>query len=236
MPFANMEKSYKNISWFFVLVFSVLVFGFRNYFSQIPQFKDFYYVHHIHLFTVFIWFVLLFIQPVLICRKKIQLHKAIGRTTYIFVPVMVFFMLLVMKAQYTKMVAANLPIEFCLGFLYLPTAAMLPFIIIYMLAIVFRRNPKVHMRYMVATAISLLGPGIGRINFGINDSTQAIMFAFALSDLFFIGLLVFEFFKTKFYKPYVVSLLVCLFFHGIYIFFPATSWWQGIAQKFVSCF
>lgn len=228
-----MEKSYRYISWFFVALFTISIFGFKNYFFQFPLFEKFSSVHHIHLITLIVWFLLLFIQPILIYKKKFQLHRILGKVSYFFVPVMVLFMLLVMKAQYNQMSAAKLPLDFSLGFLYLPTAAMIPFVIIYILAIVNKRNPVIHMRYMIATAVSLLGPGIGRINFGISDLTQSILFAFALSDLVFIGLLLFEFFKTKIYKPYFISLLVCLFFHGIYPYFPSTDLWQFVALKFV---
>ncbi|MEJ7646933.1 MAG: hypothetical protein WKF87_20215 [Chryseolinea sp.] len=134
------------------------------------------------------------------------------------------------------MAAEKLPEEFNLAFLYLPTAALIPFVLLYFLAIINKKTTKYHMRYMVSTAIALLGPGIGRINFGVTDMTQAVMFAFALSDLFFVVLLVFEYFKNKIYKPYIISLAICLFFHGIYPVFPSTNFWQTFASKFVLWF
>ncbi len=231
-----MEISYKYISWFFMALLAIILFGFQRYFLSFPGFNGFNYVHHIHSISLLLWFSMLFIQPVLIYKKKFALHRILGKVSYFLVPFIVFFTLMAMKTQYMKGVQEKLPHEFSLALLYLPAAALIPFVILYILAIVNRKKTKYHMRYMVATAIALLGPGIGRINFGIQDMTQAIMFAFALSDLFFIGLLVFEYFKNKIYKPYVISLAICLFFHGIYTFFPSTTLWQTIASKFVVWF
>ena len=231
-----MEKSYKYISYFFLALLAITVFGFKKYFLLFPNFEDFTYVHHLHSISLLLWFAMLFVQPILIYQKKIELHRLLGKFSYILVPFIVYCMLLAIKNQYLKGVEQNAPENINLAFIYLPTAAMVPFIIIYLLAILNKRKPKIHMRYMIATAVSLLGPGIGRIHFGFTDLTTAIMFAFALSDLFFIGLLAFEYFKTKVYKPYTVSLLICLFFHGIYPFFPSTDLWLLIARKLVLWF
>ncbi|MEO8854463.1 MAG: hypothetical protein ABI359_11840 [Ginsengibacter sp.] len=231
-----MEISYKYISWFFIVLLAITLFGFQRYFLSFPGFNGFTYVHHIHAISLLLWFAMLFIQPVLIYAKKFGLHRFLGKLSYFLIPFIVFFTLMVMKIQYMKGVQEKWPEAFNLAFLYLPAAALIPFVILYILAIINRKKTKYHMRYMIATAIALLGPGIGRINFGIQDMTHAIMFAFALSDLFLIGLLVFEYFKNKIYKPYLISLAICLFFHGIYPFFPSTNIWQFLASKFVVWF
>lgn len=231
-----MEKSYRFISFFFVALFAISVYGFKFYFSQFPQFEKFTWVHHIHVATLTLWFALLVIQPVLIYKKKIHLHRVLGKVSYFLVPVIIYCMLLAMKTQYVKTGSFGMQESARLALIYLPAAALIPFVILYILAIINKKKPRIHMRYMIATAVSLLGPGIGRINFGITEFTSAVLFAFALSDMFFIVLLVFEYFKTKTYSPYIISLLICLFFHGIYAFFPATGLWQFIAAKFVENF
>jgi len=142
-------------------------------------------------------------------------------------------MLAVMKVQYLKGQANHLPEKDILAFLYLPASALIPFVITYLLAIYYKRQPASHMRYIIAGAVTLLGPSIGRINFGIENITTAIIFAFALSDISLVGLLVYELFNRKHYTPYVISLLICIFFHGLFAFFPYTNLWQTIAAKLV---
>lgn len=231
-----MEKSYKYISYFFIILLAIIIFGFKRYFLSFPNFKGFVYVHHLHSISLLLWFAMLFVQPVLIYKKKIKLHRLAGKFSYLLIPIIIFCTLMVMKLQYVKIAESHAPENFNLAFLYLPTAALIPFVTLYILAIANKKKPKYHMRYMISSAVALLGPGIGRINFGITDMTEAIMFGFALSDSFFVGLLIFEYFKSKIYKPYFISFSICLFFHGIYPFFPSTKFWQTIASAFVYWF
>lgn len=229
-----MEKAYRQTSYFFISILLISFVGFfRSYFSTFPHFESFQYIHHLHLLSLLLWFVLLMVQPVLIYKKKVEWHRLLGKASYVLMPIIVLLMLAVMKVQYLKGQANHLPQKDNLAFLYLPVSALIPFIITYLLAIFYRHQPASHMRYIIASAVTLLGPSIGRINFGIKNITTAILFAFALSDIFLVGLLVYEFFNRKHYIPYVISLLICVFFHGLFAFFPYTNLWQAIASKLV---
>jgi Uncharacterised protein family (UPF0014) len=232
-----MEKDYKNISYFFVAVLVISIFGFfKSYFSLFPNFIGLTYVHHIHLISLLIWFALLILQPILIYQKKFQTHKNLGKFSYFLVPIMVFLMLMIAKFVYLQRAEHNVPEDINVGILYLSAGSLFPFVIFYVLAIINKKKPKYHMRYMIATSVALLGPGIGRIKFGFTDFTQAVMFAWALADLFLVGLIIFEYFKGKIYQPYVISLVICLFFHGIYPFFSSTGLWKTIASSFIHLF
>ncbi|MEO6286830.1 MAG: hypothetical protein ABIN80_05170 [Dyadobacter sp.] len=228
-----MERTYKHVSYFFVVILAILVFGFYNsYFSRFPNFTGLTYVHHAHTLLLLLWFAMLITQPILIYQKKPDMHRFIGKLSYVLFPLIVLSMLAAMKNQYFKLLP-QMPEAQSLAFLYLPTAALIPFVTLYILAIAFRKQPPKHMRYMIASAVALLGPGVGRINFGIADFNTAVMFAFALCDAFLVGLLIYEYVKEKYYYPYVISLLICAAFHYAFPWVPASSMWQGFAHAVV---
>lgn len=98
-----MEKGYKNIVYFF-LVISVIIFAgfYKSYFGLFPAFVAIKTIHHIHAFTLLLWLALLIIQPILIRQKKYKWHRILGKVSYVLVPLIFIFMLLVYKNQYLK--------------------------------------------------------------------------------------------------------------------------------------
>lgn len=228
-----MERAYKHVSYFFVAILTILFIGFyKSYFSQFPLFTGFTVVHHTHLILLLLWFAMLIIQPILIYRKRLDWHRLIGKASYVLVPLLIWSMLGVMETQYVKNIP-RMPEAQNLAFLYLPTSALIPFVTLYILAIIYRKKPALHMRYIIASAVALLGPGVGRINFGIQDFNTAVMFAFALCDVFLVGLLIYEYTKGKNYRPYLISLTICLLFHYAFPWFPGSAIWQTLAKGVV---
>ncbi|GAB3942205.1 hypothetical protein GCM10028805_06460 [Spirosoma harenae] len=231
-----MERSYKHVSYLFVAMLAIIIAGFyKNYFGKFPVFAGLSYVHHTHTMLLLLWFAMLIIQPILIYQKRLDLHRFIGKASYVLVPMIVWSMLAVMRRQYLRNLP-KMPEARNLASLYLPVSALIPFVTLYVLAIIYRKTPALHMLYMIASAIALLGPAIGRINFGFADFKLAVLFAFALGDVFLVGLLIYEFVKVKNYRPYLLSLLICMLFYDAFPWVPNSAGWQWIAQGFVRLF
>ncbi len=231
-----MERTYKNVSYFFVLLLAITVFGFyKSYFGKFPVFTGLTSVHHAHALLLLLWFAMLIVQPILIYQKRFALHRLLGKVSYVLVPVIVWSMLAVIKAQYIKNLP-RIPQTQNIAFLYLPVSALIPFVTLYVLAIIYLKKPALHMRYIIASAVALLGPAVGRINFGFTDFNTAVMFAFALCDMVLVGLLVYEYRRGKIYRPYLVSFLICLVFHYPFPWFPNSASWQWIGQGLIAHF
>ena len=160
------------------------------------------------------------------------MHRLVGKMSYFLVPLLVGSMLAAMKTQYLKN-APRMPEMQNLAFLYLPTSALIPFVTLYIIAVAYRKQSAKHMRYIIASAVALLGPGVGRLNLGITDFNMAVMFAFGLCDAFLIGLLIYEYTKGKHYYPYLVSLSICAIFHYAFPWVPGSAIWQGLAKTVV---
>ncbi len=81
-----------------------------------------------------------------------------------------------------------------------------------------------------------VGPGLGRINFGFTDFNTAVMVAFALCDIFLVGLIAYDYAKGKNYGPYLVATLIWVLFHSAFPWVPNSVGWQLLARGFVQLF
>lgn len=112
------------------------------------------------------------------------------------------------------------------------------FVLFYSLAIYFRRNTYYHLRFMVGTAIIMIGPAMSRTIFSyFPDAPTAYIFliplyvktglaaAFLLSDML----------KQKNWKPGFVLVMVFVFsdmvFHARY-----SDAWQAVGKFIVNAF
>lgn len=189
-----MEKAYRHISYLFIAVL-LLVFCafFKTYFGLFPRFTETTTLVHVHAVTILLWFAMLIGQPILIRTKQITLHRIVDRISYLLVPLMVISFLLMSRLHQScgkdlMMFAANF-------------SDISLFVVLYGLAIVYRHPVTYHARFMIMTILPFLGASVGRLpDFPISS---------AVLGLFIIlGLLLYERFTQRVYKPYVISLAV----------------------------
>jgi hypothetical protein len=194
-----MEKKYGYLGYALLLLFPLIFAGFyETYFKNFPVADKITYFEHLHALVAIMWVLLLVIQPILIRNKNYRLHKKLGRVSYF------IFSLLILSfvPQIIKVVKTE-PLEN----LFFPVADACLILTFYFLAIYYRRNIAKHMRYMIAGALVLLGPTIGRIGpilfrwSGI--FTQNVQYGIIYSIL--IGLLIYDTKKLRNNKPYVLA-------------------------------
>ena len=220
-----MEKAYRNISYFFgAVLLLVFIAFFKTYFGLFPRFTGTTNLIHLHVLTVLTWFALLIVQPILIVRKQVALHRLLGKLTYAFVPIMLILLLVV--ARTGQLHQKSLAI-FLVNILDVSL-----FVVLYSLAIIYRRNWAYHGRFMIMTILPFLGPALGRL--------PQIPLPPGVPHLLIIGgLLLYERFHRKVYRPYVISLLVFLAIFlpllGLFLFgMPVVEkcGWLFLAKKF----
>nr|WP_293844281.1 hypothetical protein [uncultured Arsenicibacter sp.] len=191
-----MEKAYRNVSYLFGGVLIVVFVAFyKTYFGLFPQFTGITTLVHIHALTILIWFGLLIIQPVLIVRKQVALHRLLGKATYGFVPLMIILLVLVARSGQLH--------EKHLGIFLVNILDVSLFTAFYSLAIAYRHNPAYHARFMVITILPFISPALGRL-------PQIPLPAGTPQLLIIGGLLLYERFHRKVYKPYLISLYIFL--------------------------
>lgn len=232
-----MEKGYKNLSLFFVIILGFVVWGFfRTYFGLFPSFKGIQTVQHFHGAMMLCWFAMLILQPLLIRYGKFSLHRKIGAVSYVLIPLLLLSIFMVARMGYYRD-AALVSKEQNLGSLALNLPDLFVFGTIYILAMVNRKNSAYHMRYMIATSTLMLGPGIGRafIIYGGMSFPLAITYALTITDLLVLGLIIYDLIKKNAVKPYLISFILIVGMHIIWQF-QLSWWWQAFADKFVQWF
>ena len=223
-----------NIVFLFIGIFICLIIGFhRTYTIYFPQFKGFHWEQHFHGAMLLIWMLLLLIQPLLIRFKKNNLHRNIGKLGYVFAPLVCYSIFAVSRMSYFRDISSR-PSEMLFGKLALDIPPLVLFGLFFLLSMINRKNSFVHMRYMIATGLLMLGPGLGRalIIFGEIPFPIAISISHYIDILVIILFLLYDIRKGNSYKPFLVILLMFFFLQLCWQYQDA-GWWQGIAKGFV---
>lgn len=111
---------------------------------------------NLHGTAMTLWFAMLITQPLLIRYGRRDLHRLLGRTSYVLFPLTVLTILLLAHHDLTLMKDA--------AFWRFGQSAALPltsagiFATAYALAIRHRRQTALHARYMIATSFALIPP------------------------------------------------------------------------------
>jgi hypothetical protein len=187
---------------------------------------------HFHALAGSLWFVLLIAQPLSIYYRRLTLHRALGRCSYVLAPLFVLAGVLLSHHRLASMSDQTFAAE---GYShYLPFYASVVFAAAYALGLRYRRVPQAHGRFMLLTATPLVDPVIGRILFFHFPPLpspwlyQAVTFALATAVA---GLLVFSYRAQPAARRALVtyfSLLVVLEL-GWFTFAPTTPWLYVVA-------
>jgi len=196
-----MDKKYRYLGYFLLLLIPLIFAGFyKTYFQSFPNFEEDIDAYiHIHAAIATLWVVILIIQPFLIVNKKTSLHKKVGRLTYFIFPLLILSFVPRIIRTYNLGEYPNL-------FFSLADGSLL--ILFYSLAIYNKKKTAKHMRYMIASALVLLGPTVGRIGpilLGWGDVlTQNVQYGIIYSIL--ISLVLYDKKNQKKYQPYLVAI------------------------------
>ena len=228
-----MEKTYENVSYFVVIILAFVLWGFyRTYFGLFPSFQGITNLQHFHGFMLLSWFAMLIVQPFLIRYHKFELHRNLGKLSYVQVPLILLSIFLVTEGQFHRM-APLIPRAQNLGALALNLPTIAVFGTLYMLAMINRKNSAYHMRYMIATSFLMLGPGIGRafIIYGHLPFPMAIDLSMMIEEALTVGFILYDFINKRPYKPYLITLLMLAGIHLLWAFRMSAPW-----QEFAGIF
>ena len=224
-----MDKKYRFIFLFFALILLLVPIGFRRYFAALLAGDNQSWTLHFHLMVMTLWCLMLIAQPILIAKKKNKIHKIIGRASWVLVPIILVSIWLVIRHSFFRM-EAHLSIEQNMQQVFFPFSQMLLFGVFYLLAILNTHNPRIHMRYIIVSSVSLLGPTVGRINFS-SVGLGSLDMDLWIMNLFLIGFIVYDLVNKKQYLPYYMGLGAYALMHWAYYSFSSTELWQIGAKK-----
>ena len=223
------------------LVFVVLAFW-PSYFSNLLDQPT--YHPHAHGIAMLLWCVLLIAQPYLIRSGRRELHRRIGKLSFALVLAIVLT-----TANFIHFRLGDIPVP------QLPPAAyyvlslilnaLLVFVVLFTLAIRYRKNTAIHARFMLCTVFPLFTPVTDRLigNYApglaafvpqIAGTAVLPVVGFALADLILIGLSIWDLRAGRRIYAFPVALGLLLAYHASVLTFYAFPFWQRFCSWFLN--
>jgi hypothetical protein len=183
-----------------VLALALAAF-FPSYFGRFPGFHGTSPSVHFHVATMLAWMALTIAQPILIRRRRFDLHRQLGRLSYLLLPLLAVGFWLVMRDGQRRHGQQDL---------ILATAfdAFLFFFLVGM-GLFYRKRRAYHGRFMMLSLVPFLNPTLGRL------ISPAVSVPFELALL--IALLVRARRRQEDVRPYAVALTALLGALGILV-------------------
>ena len=163
---------FPGFAWLLLLLIPLTFWGFYpSYFAKLFSMQ---LVYHAHAFFMILWVAMAIAQPFLILQKKTKLHKAIGKTSYLIMPMLFISSYIVIRHTYYNFINAQVAeletgtSTLAMDKIYSDAAAYIMIgvvyiiwlFIFYMLAIINRKKMLNHATYMFAAILTLLGPTV----------------------------------------------------------------------------
>lgn len=227
----DFEKS----GYFFIGLFALVLLGFwPSYFSKfIDGTADFNFYFHFHAVTATLWLILLIIQPILIRKKKILLHRSLGKFSYVLVPLIFISVMLLGHNRIT----GN---EEDLGLsLWIPFKDLFILGIAYFIAIRYRHSMQIHARGMIAAGIVLIEPALVRFILYVffpesGFAPEGYLATIIIIYLIFIFLMIVERKQKSGRWVFPLILGLYIFVHAVIVFQIQIAPWQAFAKWFAS--
>ncbi len=224
------EKSHIYFLIFFLLVLAAF---WLTYITRIFEQEN--YRMHLHGIALFLWCFMLITQPLLIKKKMNLVHRRIGRFSYVLVPVLVFTTFDLLRYR----VKSQPVLDY--AFVALVFNALIVFIILYGLAIYYRKESLLHARYMLCTIFPFFTPATDRIISiyfpstlqyfpMLNGHPNVMLFGFALADSILIGLCIWDWKSHRRLNVFPLALLVVLMYQYTVNTFYLYDFWKTFCE------
>lgn len=215
--------------YYFMGLVVLAVMGFwPSYFSKFFNGTNNYkFYFHFHAAMVVLWMAALIIQPILIRKKKLPLHRLIGKATYFLFPLVIISIIPLAHSTHTineKDLGLNLLVPFK-DVIIMGTA--------YFIAIRYRHQVDLHARGMVATGIVFIEPALNRlVAHTVGPSLASYLITIGVIYTILIGLIIRERHQKKGRWVFPLVLGLCMIMHTILIFDVHIAPWEAFAKWF----
>jgi uncharacterized membrane protein YozB (DUF420 family) len=232
---------YRNSVWLFgVFALAMLVAFWPSYYSRLEAQPSWQF--HAHGLALTTWVAMLVAQAWLIRAGNRATHRAVGKLSYVAAALVVGT-----TVQFAHFRAQVVPVPLdpsTLYFLTLVLMALAAFGVLYALAMVHRRNPARHSRYMIASLFPFVTPVtdrlIGRYAPALVDLVPAIggspvvgVVGFLLADAMLAGLSIWDWRVNRRADVFPVALAVLVLYHVSVMTFYRLPAWIAFGNWFV---
>lgn len=231
MPDQKSPLFYKNAYLYFLIAFVITIAGFfPSYFSSLSEMGA---AHHFHGITATLWMLILVVQPLLYRFDTIELHRWIGRSTLVLVPLIVIGGLMMVHMMVNNEAYGALAYQLS----YIDFFVLSQFILFYVLAIKNVRDTQYHARYMACTIFGPIIPALTRLLFvipWIDTFSKSLHVSYLMVEIVLILLILDDKRKGKIRLPYVLALGLMIVQHVTMHFAADWEWWQILMNLYAS--
>ena len=229
MRTATSKIRFDKAGYYFIGLVALVLLGFwKSYFSLFFKdvTNDYAFYFHFHATMVSLWVLMLIVQPILIRKKKLNVHRFIGKFSYAIMPLLLLSIILI--ENYTGKLSPDAELTFTNYVNSLSDA--LKVLIFFVIAIWGRHNVSIHARAMVCTGIAFIGPALVRFLANVHIPNGYIVYAVMICSLL-VTLIIIER-KQKIGRwifPLMLGLSLANFILAIYqiqipVLDPAVKW------------
>lgn len=216
--------------WLGLLIPLVALAFYPTYFSRLLSAGGLF---HVHFGAWMLWIVLLVVQPFLIFKGSLKVHRFLGKITYFLAPAIAVTTWMVISRTATAMIQSDSHLSALeKESIFIPVLFLAWFAVFYVMAIVFRRRNVDHATYMFSSALTILGPTLDRILFqvykhaNVGFNVFAEFFTFVVIDTILVALLVYQFRKGYATTASIISIGLFLAGQTLYLFLPDSEVWE----------
>ena len=219
---------FRNVVFWFIVLLAISIAGFwRTYFSVL--FDGPHATHHFHGVPMTLWVCLLITQAWLMRARRVRQHRQLGRVSYVLAPLVVVAGIVVTIHNISS--APDPMVPFMLSLYWFGWFNALLFGLLYALAIVHRRDVQLHARYMIATGLVFLFPGLSRLIYQVVEvfgwpppEFYDLQF---LTGLIGVALIAWDRLHGRFRAPFIVFTALWALNLVIWHLIPGWAWWRS---------
>jgi hypothetical protein len=229
-----MITSFRNVYVCFALVLPLAIFAFwKTYFGILGNLPEHITtLLHVHTLLMIIWLLMLIAQAWFIRTKRFRLHRLVGRSSYVVVPVIILTILAVFHEMFNR-APDSVPPELArlnvLGF-----GQVLAFGITWGLAIKYRKHTPTHVRFIISSVIAIATAIVFRVFFlwipGFDSPDHATAGNCVVLSLLLLILIAADWRMGLKRSPYWVVLIALSVMHLGYWTFARTDGWFAFCQ------
>ena len=223
-----LRAMYRAAPFFFVALLAAAIPAFWPTYLFPKKYEADWHVH-LHGVAMLLWMLMLIVQSTLASLRSFGAHRAIGKTSFVLVPVIVASTLLL--AHYRMRSGINREL---LYFFYVQVALLVQFLVAYFFAMANRRMSPVHMRFMVCTGLALVDPIFARllaIHFGIEPPLMQLI-TYGFIDLVLVALILHDRMQDHYARAYQGMLVVFVVTQAPTFFITGTKEWLAFTKAF----
>jgi len=228
------SKYYKYAHIYLALGLVVALIGFsKSYFNKLSEFS---FSYHLHGISATLWMLLLIIQPYLFQKGKIKTHRLLGRSSLVLVPLIIIGGVIMMKLMIQGQ--ANYPPNIVYTLAFIDVCTLFGFAVLYILALYFRKNLKLHSRFMVSTIFGPLVPALTRLYLIVlavaSNFTDALTYSYLAVELVLLIIILKERNVKEIKMTYVPFFIFIVVQHILIYYVDDWNWWKTLMNNFAN--